>query len=101
MPRGILRPMASLPDMDPAEVAAMDVAFEAGVAEALRRGSSLMMMRSHLGGHPVWTCLYPPSTETAHSIGGWARTRGIVPDDGDLFVDASGVKRAAADLGLK
>lgn len=93
--------MAAIPDMDPAEVAAMDVAFEAGVAEALRRGSSLMMIRSTLDGRLVWACLYPPSTETARSIGDWARASGIVPGDGDLFVDASGVKRAAADLGLK
>lgn len=92
--------MATIPDMDPAEVAALDRAFEAGIAEALRRGSSLMMMRTHLDGHPIWACLYPPSAATAHTIGDWARASGIVPGDGDLFVDASGVNRAAADLGL-
>lgn len=92
--------MGTTSDIDPTEVAAMDVAFEAGIAEALRRGSSLLMMRSLLDGHPVWICLYPPSTATGRSIGDWAREGGLAPGDGDLFIDVSAVRRAAADLGL-
>lgn len=90
--------MTHAPDMDPAEVAAMDVAFAAGVAEAMRRGSCLMMACSHIEGRKVWICLYPPAVTTAHTVVKWAQDSGLAPSDGDLFIDVESVRRAAADL---
>lgn len=78
----------------------MDAAFEAGVAEALKRQSSLLMMRSHIGDKPVWVCLYPPGDATAASVKDWTQKSGLQPTDGDLFIDRSAVHRAASDLGL-
>lgn len=93
--------MTRASDMTPSEVAAMDAAFEAGVAEAVKRGSSLLMMSSRIGESAVWVCLYPPAEATPQTVGEWSRNSGLQPADGDLFIDLAGVRRAAADLGLQ
>jgi hypothetical protein len=92
--------MSAFDDMTPAEVAALDAAFAAGVREAMRRGTALLMMRGAIGGQPVWTAAYPPAGLTPRAVDAWARKAGLAPVDGDLFIDATRVHAAAVDLGL-
>jgi hypothetical protein len=92
--------MTTPPEMSPREVAAMDEAFEAGVAEAVRQGSALLMMRMAVADVPTWVCAYPPAFVKASDIAAWTKRQGYAPQDGDLFVPREQVLQAAHDLGI-
>jgi hypothetical protein len=92
--------MTTPPEISPREVAAMDAAFEAGVAEAVRQGSALLMMRMTVAGVSTWVCVYPSALVKASDIAAWTKRQGYAPQDGDLFVPREQVLQAARDLGI-
>lgn len=89
----------------PQETAALDAAFEAGVREALDRGTSLYLQLTHvpLAGavmRPLWIAMYPPPDLASDTVAGWCEQAGFRPSDDDLFFPHAHVVRAARDLGV-
>lgn len=83
----------------PEEIAAYDAAFEAGVLEAWKRRTGLILAETRVAGVAAWIAAYPEGALTLRSAAQWAKAQGLQLSEGDLFLPPHEVAHAYSTFG--